>query len=78
MAFQARNGRFIAYAPVTGYGWFSVFCKNRLDFHTISGGRGEKMTWIEWFCSLHGNEGVCIVPQDFICMSFPLAVTLPR
>ena len=36
------------------------------------------MTWIEWFCSLPGNEGVCIVPQDFICMSFPLAVTVSR
>ncbi|KAK8830061.1 Casein kinase II subunit beta [Blastocystis sp. ATCC 50177/Nand II] len=30
------------------------------------------MTWIEWFCSLHGNEGVCIVPQDFICDQFNL------
>lgn len=36
------------------------------------------MTWIEWFCSLDGNKGVCIVPQDFICMSFPLAATVSR
>jgi hypothetical protein len=28
----------------------------------------KRMTWIEWFCSLAGNEGLCIVPQDFISM----------
>ena len=26
------------------------------------------MTWIEWFCSLKGNECLCEVPCKFICM----------
>lgn len=36
------------------------------------------MTWIEWFCSLPGNEGVCIVPQDFICMPSNLSTDVSR
>ena len=30
------------------------------------------MTWIEWFCSLPGNEDVCIIPQEFIRIPFVL------
>ena len=36
------------------------------------------MTWIEWFCSLPGNEGVCIIPQSFICMVCPLSTDVSR
>ena len=35
----------------------------------------KPMTWIEWFCSLPGNEDVCIIPQEFI--RIPRIVPLP-
>lgn len=28
------------------------------------------MTWIEWFCSLQGNEGICIIPQSFLSIAY--------
>ena len=38
-----------------------------LHYHTSS-----PMTWIEWFCSLQGNEGICIIPQSFISFALML------
>ncbi|KAK8792219.1 casein kinase II subunit beta [Blastocystis sp. subtype 4] len=31
------------------------------------------MSWIDWFCSLPGNEGICNVPVDFIMDQFNLS-----
>ena len=30
------------------------------------------MTWIEWFCSLSGNECLCEIPYEFMSLSYCL------